>query len=624
MSALHRDTKLAVYRASAAGQLPIEDDLDAHLHPLRITLRAGSTMGEAVLTDDLGINGRNERIEDYAVAENEDRDIEIWTLDASDNRDQCLFWGTIVETVFRLTDRGEEQRQYIARILPWHTGDPIYGQQVWPDDAEEEGAPVLSLAHYDWEFNPEVDGRIIANSRIVTGVVPDVDLPIFLDPESTRTTTATDYHGGTVATWYVDKAVLMAMWTLNADERYIANILEADLSTQLEGPGLAALDLHNLTVPRGLFLAQALDQILLPQRFNWCLDFVVTDDAGAKTQQPTFRFFARGYGDPLELNCYAVGDAADASQHELSYLELHYDSGPIYNEVRAFGALIERECTLTLYRTWDSESDGEGQDSDPHNPIDRIWAANEGGDYSELRTEIPVGPQVIDPGTDYVWDAKRRYAEPCLTYQDDDATERRPPFLEYSTDGSTWEPVPVEWGWRVLSNQIGVHFTGNPIPSEILESETELRLTCTVRGDQRLEGVALDTSSPLSGTNPLFIDVSDRFFSRARISSGDSASVLSGDADLQDDQTAIDDFAAEILADQQKVRLTGDPVLRGINTSYAIGDLITLVNGREISLNRRPPSGVTEIDPEYPQVIGITYECAFPQRTILHLNGNDR
>jgi hypothetical protein len=270
------------------------------------------------------------------------------------------------------------------------------------------------------------------------------------------------------------------------------------------------------------------------------------------------------------------------------------------------GALIEREMTIPLVRSWTTAEDGDEDHADPHNPIGRKWVANESGDYIGRRAEIEE-PTIF--GTD--WTPKRRVVEDCLTLRDG---TRRPPYLEYRTGpDADILPVPTEWGWKVLPNEIGIYFTGQRdedssdggIPEEALTSTVEFFITGTIRGDTRpTHSTTVGVGSPNTNTIEDVIDLSDRFFDRARMT-GPYASTLTGDADIVDDTDTLEAYVEKIRAESDLANTQATITLNGLHfdDAYAIGDILTKLQGREISFNRAASGGT----PSYVQIVGITY-----------------
>ncbi|MCA9013603.1 MAG: hypothetical protein KDB01_27820, partial [Planctomycetaceae bacterium] len=78
-------------------------------------------------------------------------------------------------------------------------------------------------------------------------------------------------------------------------------------------------------------------------------------------------------------------------------------------------------------------------------------------------------------------------------------------------------------------------------------------------------------------------------------------------ADVHDDRAAIIQFSKDILRPMLNAEFDGNFILPGWAhpNEYKIGDLITKINGREISLNQS-----ADFTPQYMQITGIEYELS--------------
>jgi hypothetical protein len=170
-----------------------------------------------------------------------------------------------------------------------------------------------------------------------------------------------------------------------------------------------------------------------------------------------------------------------------------------------------------------------------------------------------------------------------------------------------------------------VWFTGEDpdgsdgIPSEVLATSTKLRLTCTVRGDTRLQyEVDQAATSPNANEVHIPIDLSDRFFDRKRQDTGTYASVLTGaDIDEVNDQTALEDYVDTVSSKAKLADIQGSVRLIGLEYTWNVGDRISQISGRNISFAR------SEGGTDYPQVAAIEWVNATGgQYTTLHFNSD--
>ena len=597
--------KVGVY-IGQPGKKPTASDLDPTTIAMSWGIAAGSSMGFAYLVSDLASQSR--RIEDVTLRSQSTRQVELWTLDSEDARDKPLFWGEIVQQRVEIRE-GREVESLIARIEPYHFGLPLKGQYVWNNqkrngDGEAQWVPI------DIEFQPMIDGLIRDNRFRPTDNVNKYFF--WIDPESARNDTATGYHGGEVGEWSLQDVVETLLWLPNWKETHIRNPKRRDIDKQIEDPPAV----RNLILKRGAFVPDYLDASLHRHGYNWAIDMESKDGS----IKPIVRFFKRGEGDEKTVLIQETGTVCDLTLTNTSELDVAFDVGKLANVVEGFGSLVEREFTIPLYRSWAGEDDGTHDHADPNNPIGRRWLANEGATHTGVRPEI-TGPPVF--GDD--WIVKRRVLEDCLTVRDG---VRRPPFLEYKPSGGAWTAVPSEWGWRLSTVDVSIWFTGQResedstsggIPSEMLEDGVELRITGTLRGDTRPSfEYTRSSNSPNTNDVKQILDLSDRYFDRQRQSTGDYASVLTGSADTQDDTEALEDYVTAMARASEAAEVKAGIKLFGINTDYKIGDVITKVEGREISFNRLTSTS----NAKYVQVVGITYNNG-PQETILQVEPYD-
>lgn len=608
-------TQLAAYIAETADTKPTSADERSDYHVESITHAAGSQLVEARLVVDLGAQDRH--IENASLSKESSRQVEIWTLkpateddaangddsDADDARDVCLFWGEIVRQEIQIRD-GQEVSVLIAQVLPAHFGEPIHGMLVWDPVGED-----TLLVHHDPEFNPIVDEAKTLNKFDGTGFEPKT-FPIWVDPDSVQTSAARTYYGGAGTEWTLNDIIQTLMEWRNEDETYVKNLSRSGINKLIDDPP----QVTDLTLRRGSYLPEMLDAVLQPYGYNWFLKYIKKSSSEA---DPVCYIYQRGDGDEKTIDLQAVGERYDRTLTNLVETLLSYDLAGIANKVTGFGALKQREITIELYRAW---ATGDTiSHSDANEPGGRKLAANEGGDYDGLR------PEISTPWLGALYSIKRRPMEDCLTLRDG---QRIPPLLQYSEDsGSTWKDAPQDWAFRYLQDQIGVYFTGtatsrNAIPDEVLDTDVRFRITCTVTTDKRIEHSKDATDdSPLSTEMVLTLDLSDRFQDRQRQATGGSYdSQLSGAADTQDDTADLEAFVDAVGTNEQSAQVNAELPLSGIHTEYQIGDLITEIKGRNISLNRNAREATNA---RYLQIVGIRYVNMPAQHTVITVQPYD-
>jgi len=319
----------------------------------------------------------------------------------------------------------------------------------------------------------------------------------------------------------------------------------------------------------------------------------------------------------------------DTAKSNAPEITLRTSLSELANKITVYGDFIKREATLELKKGWATAQDAltpdelqkkdeSGSQYEDYPEVHRKWVFNEGGDYNDLRTETGSAPADLDffeEGETYVH-KRRKIEDKLLTIQNG---EPRDPYLEYYDNSlSAWKPVPPEWSWEVLPDEIGIYFNGNKPPAELWEQGVDdidnmkIRLTCVVACDKRIEYTAdRQSSSPNGRDVELFIDASDRFFFKEV----DSDSVFYGvyDALEEDDTTEIQTYAESLRDINDSANLETSLVLFGVINSYSRGDILTDVKGRNISFNRNSKDASTK---KYPQITGILIDYQ-NHRTVL-------
>ena len=594
MASVANVRRIGVFIAADPDTKPTVDDYDPTTYAVEWGVVAGSGMWYAKLVSDLAKQER--RLENMSLQLDGTRQVEIWEIDPeeSDIRIYPLFWGEIVNQQIVL-DGGVEQEQLTARIDPYHFPEVIRGQRVRINGNEK-------TVNIPLEFNPMVDGVIIPNRWKPTGDTND--WYHWIDPESSRTGESVMYQddGGTAVpeSWTIDSILQTLCEIANEDQTFVKNVAPYNYDAMLPDPP----EINNIVLKTGAYLPEYLDNICQRLGYNWTVDVAVDQD-NTPELKPKLRFFQQMEGSVKTVKMQAPGSVMDNAATTVSEFRMAAEVGQLSNIITGYGALIEREVKVPLYRSWDSLNDADYDHEDPHNIIGRKWVANEAGDYTGIRAEI-TDPLLLGEE----WQVKRRVFEDCLTYRDN---KRRPPFLEYRENSeSEFKPVPNEWGYRILADEMGVHFTGHReegsdtggIPDEMLTSTVELWVTATIRGDTRPTHTSdYSANSPNANEIETVIDLSDRFFDRQRMT-GPYAPDLTGPADERDDTDALVEYVAKIQEQSELADIQASITLFGLHfdDEYKVGDVISKLEGREISFER----SVTD-QQKYVQVVGITH-----------------
>jgi hypothetical protein len=407
-----------------------------------------------------------------------------------------------------------------------------------------------------------------------------------------------------------------------------------------------------------------------------------TDAEGAALDPPIvrnhIRVFELGKGNEVQLFLQRPATPAPAlntAKSNVPDLDVELNWADVANEIVGQGTLEEWEATFELYRGWKEDEDDltpdqlrmvdDGKDvSDSesvfkqHPNAWRKWVLNEAGDYCETRVAlldasapIPNVPFDLKPLLGPNTEAKRRRFHHCLTK--DLMGERRDVYLQYrdltvpdDDDPLAWKSVPREgaeaWtnaGFHVLEKECGIYFSGSTPPEALMidleesPGKARLRITACIRGDDRLQYTAVrQAQSPNANTIKLFVDLSHRFHSRSILSADIPpinpeeptiyASALLketyGDYTVDDTQL-LTDYCNELRTLEQAARLSCEFEVAGIQTAYQIGQLVTKINGRNISFNRNSPEQAEKL---YPQITAITFDRK-RQRTRLRVETFD-
>lgn len=593
-------TAIVVRIGDESGNAPTETDETIYANLLTLERGCGGReMDRATFAIDLG--AQSLRIMDVQNEKEMNRQVEVYAI--SETGDNVpLFWGEFAQQDLRIVD-GEEV-VITAAIQKQHFGSPIDGPEEY--DIEND---VNVVVENDLVFNPEIEGTIYGNQRTDPNAATEY---LFVDPESAWTSTSKTYIGITPDLWTVQAAVQTLCRLCNESETFIANPDKFDILSD-------APVLKNFTIERGMYLPDALDKILEPHGYTWFVK-LGTNSSDALTR--TITIIKQGEGTEKQVYFQRPGETLDIKKSNAPEITVKTSLTEMANKVTVYGDWIRKEATLELKKGWATaqdtltpdelqKKDESGSQYETYPNAHRKWVFNEGGDYNGLRTEIgnthaPL--TVFGAGEEYV-PKRRKVADKLLTLNN--KGDYRDPYLEYYDNSlAAWKPVPPEWGYDILDDEIGVYFDGNKPPAELWEQGSDdianmrLRLTCVVSCDKRLEYTATrQTSSPNSRDIEIYIDASDRFFNKQV----DSGSTFYGvyDALEKDDSTAIQTYAENLRDINDSAMIDVSIVLFGLVNSYKRGELLTKVEGRNISFNRNSTDASTK---KYLQITGVNFD----------------
>ncbi len=530
-----------------------------------------------------------------------------------------LFWGEIGEQAIKIMPEGEAQ-VLTARVEPRHFGDVVLGETL----LNVGGMTTYVSNDRDLVINPKIDHKITGNRS------QDVSGPtfVFLDPESARTIYSIAANGGNdVDFWTMPQITHHLLYFWNP-ETFIRNPTQAAVAAAMgTGPAIRAFK-----VKRGEYLPKTLDQLLGPHGYGWYLKR--NDDPTIRWQIAVFRY---GEGPQTQIYLQSPGSILDVSKSTAPKIDVTYNLADLANRIEVRGALKQRQITIECVKGWatadddiDADDLGKGKErypdslyesDDTKRDVWRKWPANEGGDYTGFRTEITTTPDLRSVfGLETL--PKRRKLHECLALDPD--LVRRHVYPEWfnpdADDGPGWEAFPEHWSWHVLQHEGGIYFNGATPPAELMDlgSDARVRLTGTMYGDSRVSATATRrATSPNAADVTLYLDCHDTFFDRQVQTTGTYASQLTSTNgyDEKDDTTAIQTFAEAGRDQEDSARISATFELHGIHPEYQIGQLVTKIEGRNISLNRNSTDQATA---RYLQIIGITHNDQ-EQKTALHV-----
>lgn len=546
-----------------------------------------------------------------------------------------IHWGKTSISTARLDDESEKLL-ITSRTEPFHFGGILTGMYCY-----DPLSTSVQLVQDDLVFNPEVDGRALPNCGDVTRPIFGVDNFVFLDPESARTGNAKALSGVPIY-WNLASIAFHLCWLLNPFETNFANPALFDLETLLgTDPDLV----FDLKLRRGLSLPEALDHLLEPFGFGWFVSYLGIG-------QRAIALFERGTG----LQVQVAQGLVLASENDAAALEVEYNVGNTRNWIEVQGDHVYIESTFVLSRGWPSSEDilnpttdlAKDSDNYQNNPSYqrawRDWVLNEAGDYTLTRPEIltafdltPIYAAATGDINNTVVPKRRKFF-PTITQGADLAPigEVHGTVVEYSLDsGETWQPVDrlTDSTVHLLERECGVRFDGQHIPIEIYYagSKAQVRITASIKFDQRITADFFDTAGgPQTDLAPILVDAHEKFhfkqvapsISAGLVGSKFYPQIVSGvlTADQADDRPGLADFCQELLAAWNMADVSAQIEIQGLDNlsfTYALSDVVTGVNGRNIDFNAM---SVVSTLKRYPQIASIEFFCqGDEQKRILHL-----
>lgn len=517
--------------------------------------------------------------------------------------------GDYVRESLRIDQSGETLTAQ-SQWRPYHYGDPLtHYTCIKPDTGS--GGPEYAKIFDDVVFNPIVDGVIKGNRSDQKNIL---DIYYWCHPECADTTAGQTSLGQVRSMWTLTDAVEAICFLLVGSPGFVRRPNSTDLATVLAG----APTLQNVTIPLGTRMHQALDMLLIPLGYNWYLNYEMLP-------YPEITVFKIGSGAVRDLYLQAPGSSLNLKYSNINQLAVDNAIGDAFNQVTILGDFERVEVTVPLYAGWDSSGDSflpsnlrkDGSDYADHQTAWRLFIANEAGDIDPTVSrfgqlpEIPALESLFDLEINY-FPHRRTMDEPLTLASGTGQPQRLPHLLEYSVDsGDNWRPAEESWSFKLCPDQIGVYFDGMDIPQELHDAGNSwrMRITGTIAGDSRIQSTATKTTNAVNGRvfEQVFV-MPEKFVRRWRHVTGYYASkleTLDNTADEQDDQDAIDAYAVAMRNQNHFAEIDCEFRLPGWHTYYQIGDIITKIAGREISLNGAPVGSSVQ---RYVQIVERRFE----------------
>jgi len=502
----------------------------------------------------------------------------------------------------------EEALSASSQLRPYHFGNTMAGE-VWLNPLTTDQETVKKAI----EFNPNIDGVVIGNMS--DEMLTDTTANIWIHPHAAHTTKSQAYNGQTPALWTLKEAINAVCWSCNPDETLLEN--PGSLEVLNDAPTVEAV-----TLERGRYLPFYLDSLLHPLGYNWFINYASADGVGGATtmskKKPTIELFKKGAGTEKKLYHQAPGNPLRIEEQNLREYTLNRHIGDMHNAVLVVGDWERREITIELFPGWPESDDDltaaqlkKSEETSVYqaNPtVRRLYVGNEAGSVTGLRITVGAAgdpPDLSSIFTQYT--PHRRRIEPPLTYQGQaDTKTRRDLFLEIKPNGGEW--VPYAGTFAILPDQIGIVFSEDEPPEELMEDGGRVRITGTIAGDYRIEGEATRQSEAVNGRDVwLELDKAAKFAHREVVMSGTWESSLAGDAagaDEKDDTTEITEYAEKLRDESGHAEVDCEFKLPGIHLYYEIGDLLTDIEGRNVSLDQASEGAGTSV---YVQITKRTF-----------------
>lgn len=550
--------------------------------------------------------------------------------------EKIIFFGQISGVKPNISD--SESLTFEVRAADFLFGTPFIGTP----EQNQPGDPVF-IRQVDAVFNPTLDGVVRGNLR-ENGQQEFT----FLDPVRMITKEQQRYAygrtGGARDTskpydadkfWTLRKAAFFLCKNLNEDEKHYDNPTWDETNVLDDSKEI----FRDAVVQIGDYLPAALEKLLEPYGFSFCVDYVARNARKLK-------FLKRGSGTKRVALLQAPGTDAkpvwvdpDMTNTEAVRLAVGYQS--LYNQGYVLGNFKLWESTWELNRAWKSELDStEEKDltlsklaildaNDPKHRVWRDWVLNESGDYNGRRATI-TDPY---PFTEFgemdgqpVIHRRRRFF-PCITLESD-----RRPVKRHGYDIEYWDTESEEWqsleslaesqSVEILTDECGIRFSGMLVPQKIYDAgeDAKVRITASVFSDERIEVIEARREKSLQPLKSTFVvDAPDKFHFRKV---HENSKYHPEQTSTAYESSAVDDtekakaLAKKIVDSWDKADVSGTITIPSlVGSEFNLGDVIVGIDGRDIDLW----TGATSKEggsADRPQITGISYDVRTQKRTL--------
>jgi len=524
--------------------------------------------------------------------------------------EQVVHWGKVQESHPRIAG-SDSGMKIVSRTERFHFGNPFVRVPVWNPKtgkmSEVDTKPIV---------NPVIDGKTEGNQHPTKMFAPG-NYSAFLDPESTRTDASVKWHGGKPVEWSLVEIVYALCWILNGRQQYIVNPTKAELANVLS----TASVVRDFEIPQGKYLPEILSRLLVPLGYRWHVE-------KPRQSHRQLRFLRRGRGKYITFKHQIRGSNLDIKKTEVEVCAPRYDTSRAINAVICRGSYLEAEFTDTLQKAWDAKYDNVNrqdlessviEENPEHRDVYRKYVLNEAGDYTGLRPEIttPATELLFKPLTPV---PRRLKLRPCLTLGDDGAPigQVRGIVIEYSDPNTAGKWIAADTaGIQILEQEAGIRFSGAMPPEILLDQRAygNVRVTASVRFDQRLFGVAAHKAASVqTDDNTVVIDADDMFHYR-KVSKYSQFWNTGRKTLERDDRIGIEAYAEGLRRLFDSATVGGRIALEGTDRSgYQLGDHVTEVEGISVDL-RGNPGQTPRI---FPQIVRIKYDLV-SKTTVLDL-----